>query len=136
MRKPLKYKYIILFDGICNFCSSSVNFVIDHDKHDRFRFAALQSDEGIKLQQKFNIDHENIESIILIDANRYYKKSSAALNIARFIGFPYNIIYPLIIVPPFIRNIFYNIIAKYRYKWFGKKDACRIPTPEERTKFL
>jgi predicted DCC family thiol-disulfide oxidoreductase YuxK len=109
---------------------------MSHDKKDIFRFAALQSDIGIELQKKLNIDHKNIESFILIDGNKYYKKSTAALRVAGMIGFPYNLLYPFLLIPPFIRNMVYDIIAKYRYKWFGKKKTCRIPTPEERVKFL
>ncbi len=127
---------IILFDGVCNLCNGSVNFFITRDKKDIFRFAALQSDIGIELQKKLNIDHENIESFILIDGSKYYKKSTAALKVAAMLGFPYNLLYPLLIIPPFIRNSVYDVIAKYRYKWFGKKNTCRVPTPEERAKFL
>lgn len=127
---------IILFDGVCNLCNGSVNFFITRDKKDIFRFAALQSDIGIGLQKKLNIDHENIESFILIDGNKYYRKSTAALKVAGILGFPYNLLYPLLLIPPFIRNIVYNIIAKYRYKWFGRKEYCRVPTPEEKAKFL
>ncbi|NOS85852.1 MAG: thiol-disulfide oxidoreductase DCC family protein [Ignavibacteria bacterium] len=127
---------IILFDGVCNLCNGSVNFFITRDKKDIFRFAALQSDVGIELQKKLKIDHENIESFILIDGNNYYKKSTAALRVAVMLGFPYNLLYPFLLIPSFIRNSVYDIIARYRYKWFGKKEYCRIPTPEEKAKFL
>lgn len=127
---------IILFDGVCNFCNSSINYVIDKDKHDKFRFAALQSDIGIELQKQYGIDSTKIDSVVLIMNSRHYHKSTAALKIARELGFPYSIIYAFIIIPPFIRNIFYDIIARYRYKWFGRRDVCRIPTPQERAKFL
>jgi predicted DCC family thiol-disulfide oxidoreductase YuxK len=127
---------IILFDGVCNFCNSSVNMIMARDKKDVFKFAALQSEPGIALQKKFNLDPDDLESFILVEGDKYYKKTTAALRVARKLGFPYSIVYVFIIVPPFIRNIFYDIIAKYRYKWFGKKEACRIPTPEERAKFL
>ncbi|HMT12599.1 MAG TPA: DUF393 domain-containing protein, partial [Ignavibacteria bacterium] len=105
---------IILFDGVCNFCNSSVNFIMDRDKYDLFRFAALQSDTGIELQKKLGIDPTDLQSIILIEGNRYFKKTTAALRIAKDLTFPYYLLYPLIIIPPFIRNIAYNIIAKYR----------------------
>ncbi len=117
-------------------CNGSVNFFITHDKKDVFRFAALQSDVGIELQKRLNIDHENIESFILIDGDRYYKKSTAALRVAGMLGFPYILLYPLLLVPPFIRNFVYDIIARYRYKWFGKRSTCRVPTQHERNKFL
>ncbi len=127
---------IILFDGVCNFCNSSVNLFMSRDKKDIFRFAALQSDAGIELQEKFKIDPDNIESFILIVGDKYYNKTTAALKVAGLIGFPYNLLYPFILIPPFIRNIVYDIIAKYRYKWFGRKEFCRVPTTEERAKFL
>ncbi len=127
---------IILFDGVCNFCNASVNFIIDRDKNNIFKFAALQSDIGEQLQRKFSLDSEDLSSFILIEGNKYYKKTTAALRVAKDFGFPWNLTYIFIIVPPFIRNIAYSIIAKYRYKWFGKRDTCRIPTPEEKERFL
>ncbi len=127
---------IILFDGVCNFCNSSVNFIMARDKRNVFKFAALQSEPGIELQKKFNLDPNDLQSFILIYGDKFYRKTTAALRVAKGLGFPYNLAYVFIIIPPFIRNIAYNIIAKYRYKWFGKKESCRIPTPEERAKFL
>lgn len=127
---------IVLFDGVCNFCNSSVNFIMERDKKDVFRFAALQSGAGIELQKKFNLDPNDLKSFILVDGDSYYQKTTAALRVAKDLGFPYSLSYVFILIPPLIRNIVYNIIAKYRYKWFGKKEACRIPTPEERAKFL
>jgi predicted DCC family thiol-disulfide oxidoreductase YuxK len=106
------------------------------DKRNIFKFAALQSGPGIELQKKFNLDPNDLKSFILVEGNKFYSKTTAALRVAKELGFPWNLAYVFIIIPPFIRNIAYNIIAKYRYKWFGKKDACRIPTPEERAKFL
>jgi len=127
---------IVLFDGVCNFCNSSVNFIMDKDVKNRFKLAALQSDAGLELQKKFGLNPNDMKTFILIDGDKYYKKTTAALRVTKELKFPWNIPYIFIIIPPFIRNIFYNIIAKYRYKWFGKRDACRIPTPEEREKFL
>jgi predicted DCC family thiol-disulfide oxidoreductase YuxK len=127
---------IILFDGVCNFCNASVNFIIARDKKNIFKFAALQSAPGEELQRKFSLDPKDLSSFILIEGNTYYKKTTAALRVAKDFGFPWNLSYVLIIIPPFIRNIAYNIIAKYRYKWFGKREACRVPGPEEREKFL
>jgi predicted DCC family thiol-disulfide oxidoreductase YuxK len=125
-----------LFDGICNFCNSSVNFIIERDKKNIFRFAALQSEAGEKLQRKFSLNPNDLSSVIVIDGDKYYKKTTAALNVMKDLGFPWNLSYVLIHIPPFIRNIAYSIIAKYRYKWFGKRESCRIPAPEEREKFL
>jgi predicted DCC family thiol-disulfide oxidoreductase YuxK len=129
-------KSIVLFDGVCNFCNSSVNFIIDRDYKDSFRFAALQSEKGIELMKGFGLDSENLKTIILIENGKYYTKTTAALKIAKQLKGFWKISYIFIIIPPFIRNIAYSIIARYRYIWFGKKDACRIPSPEEREKFL
>lgn len=127
---------IILFDGVCNLCNSSVNFVIKKDKNDVFRFAALQSEIGSQYINKFNIDPSQTDSIILIDVDKHYIKSSAALTIAKSLKGVYPLLYAFIIVPAFIRNWVYDYIAKNRYKWYGKKESCMIPTPELKSKFL
>ncbi len=127
---------VVLFDGICNFCNSSINFIIDRDYKDRFRFAALQSEKGKELMKQFGLDSENLKTIILIENGRFYTKTTAALRIAKHLKGIWKFSYVFIIIPPFIRNIAYIIISKYRYRWFGKKNACRIPLPEEREKFL
>ena len=127
---------IILFDGVCNFCNASVNFIIARDKKYIFRFTALQSDPGEELQRKFLLDPKDLSSFILIEGDKYYKKTTAALRVAKDLGFPWNLCYVLVIIPPVIRNIAYNIIAKYRYKWFGKRDACRVPSAKEKERFL
>ncbi len=109
---------------------------MDRDNKDRFRFAALQSEAGTELQTKFGLNPDRILTIILIDGDRYYTKTTGALRIAKELGGLWKLSYIFIIIPPFIRNIAYNLIAKYRYKWFGKRDACRAPTDAERAKFL
>ena len=129
-------EFVILFDGVCNFCNSSVNFIIDNDKNNTFKFASLQSVFGQKILKKFNLPVDSFSTLILTDGNTYYTRSSAALRIAKHLRFPYNLFYAFIIVPPFIRNLFYDIIARNRYKWFGKRDSCRLPSPEERDKFI
>lgn len=131
-----KNNYVILFDGVCNFCNSSVNFIIDNDIKNTFKFASLQSEYGRKLLKKFNLPVDSFSTLILTDGNSFYTRSTAALLISKHLKFPHNLYYVFIIVPPFIRNLFYNIVARNRYKWFGKKDACRIPKPEERNKFI
>jgi predicted DCC family thiol-disulfide oxidoreductase YuxK len=127
---------IILFDGVCNLCNSSVDFLIRHDKHDKFRFASLQSDIGIELQKKFNLDPEELKTFFLIDGAKYYSRSTAALKAAKELGFPWNLAYMFILVPRFIRDSVYRLISRYRYKWFGKRSTCRLPSPEEKVKFL
>ncbi len=130
------YNNIILFDGVCNFCDSSVNFIIDKDKKNIFKFAALQSDKGQEILDYFNLPKDDFDSFVFIENNKVYKKSSAALKIANKLGGLWKVSYPLIIIPSFIRDFFYSLIARNRYRLFGKKDACRIPTPEFKQKFL
>jgi len=127
---------IILFDGVCNLCNSSVNFIIDNDHKNVFKFTSLQSEKGIELLKKYDLLDKNIDSVILVENDKAYVKSDAALKIAKTLGGKYKLFYGLIILPAFIRNFFYDIIAKNRYKWFGKKDSCRIPTLELKSKFL
>jgi len=130
-------KKIILFDGVCNLCNSVVNFIIRHDKNDVFRYASLQSDIGIKLANERKIDTSKLDSIILIDPKiAYYHKSTAALHIAKQLSGIYPLLFVYIILPKFIRDWIYDIIAKNRYKWFGKKDSCIIPTPELKSLFI
>ncbi|MCR9181607.1 MAG: thiol-disulfide oxidoreductase DCC family protein [Flavobacteriaceae bacterium] len=129
-------KKTILFDGVCNLCNGSVVFIIKRDKKDVFRFAAIQSEEGRQLIQNYNIDTSKIDSILLLDGETYYTKSTAALKIARHLKGGYPLLYGFMILPRFLRNWVYDIIARNRYKWFGKKESCMIPTPELKAKFL
>ncbi|MEZ4857691.1 MAG: thiol-disulfide oxidoreductase DCC family protein [Flavobacteriaceae bacterium] len=127
---------IILFDGVCNLCNSAVNFVIRHDSKNKFKFAALQSEIGQQLISKYNIDTSQTDSIILIDNNKAYIKSTAALRIAKYLDKGYPLLFGFTILPTFLRNWVYDYIAKNRYKWYGKKDSCMIPTQELKNKFL
>ncbi|NNK73402.1 MAG: thiol-disulfide oxidoreductase DCC family protein [Flavobacteriaceae bacterium] len=130
-------KKLILFDGVCNLCNNSINFVIKHDKKDLFLFAPLQSETGKALIQQHHIDTEKIDSIILADNEGVLSfKSTAALKIAARLGFPINLAVIFFIIPPFMRNVLYDYVARNRYKWFGRKDKCMIPTPELKAKFL
>ena len=131
-------KSIILFDGVCNLCNTSVNFIIKHDTNNHFRFASLQSDAAKEqlLHNNIKNDKNQLDSIILIENNHIYYQSSAALRILKKLKFPINFGYVFIVIPSFIRDAVYHFIAKNRYKWFGKKDICRIPTKEELDKFL
>lgn len=132
-----KNKKIILFDGVCNLCNTTVQFVIKKDKEDIFRFTPLQSDTGKKLLTERNIDTENIDSIILIEPNvAYYTKSTAALEIGKNLKGLRTISSILLWLPESIRNIVYDLVAKNRYKWYGKKDYCMIPTNELKNKFI
>lgn len=132
-----KDKKIVLFDGVCNLCNSSVNKVISHDKNDVFRFASLQSDVGIAIQKHLQIDTKNLDSIILYEPGKaYYHKSTAALKIMNEFGGFWKLTQVFYIFPEFLRNIVYDYIAKNRYKWYGKQESCTIPTPELKAKFL
>ena len=130
-------KKIILFDGVCNLCNDSVQFIIERDKSDVFRFASLQSEVGQKLTTERGIDPEAMDSIILIEPGiAYYEKSTAALEISKHLTGGYSLLRYFSFLPEGFRNGVYDIIAKNRYKWFGKKDECMIPTPELKAKFL
>lgn len=126
---------ILLFDGVCNFCNDSVNFIIRRDPDKKFRFAPLQSEFGIEMRKKYAIA-DDIDSVVLIENDHAYMHSTAALRIARNLGGIYSLAYVFIIVPSFIRDIFYKLFAKYRYRLFGQKDMCMMPTPEVRERFL
>ncbi|MBT8181807.1 MAG: DUF393 domain-containing protein [Eudoraea sp.] len=130
-------KKIILFDGVCNLCNSSIQFVIRHDKKNRYKFAALQSDTAKILLNERGIDSSQIDSIILIDPNTaYYIKSTAALEIGKSFGGGWRLLSIFEWVPRPIRDWIYDLIAKNRYSWFGKQNDCMIPTPELKAKFL
>ena len=132
-----KNKQLILFDGVCNLCNSSVNFVIKHDKKNKFLFTPLQSELASQIVEEFQIDRKKTDSILLYTPEKVITyKSTAALKIASHLGFPINILSVFLIIPAFIRNWVYDFIAKNRYKWFGKKERCMIPTPELKSKFL
>lgn len=135
MQSETIYK-IILFDGVCNLCNGAVTYIIKRDKKNVFKFAALQSEIGKELVSKFKIDTSKVDSIIFIDGEKHYEKSSAALHIAKHLSGAYPLLFGFIIMPGFIRDSFYDYIAKNRYKWFGKKESCMIPTLELKSKFL
>lgn len=126
---------IILFDGVCNFCNSSVQFIINRDPTGIFKFASLQSDTGKKLLKQAGLT-ENLESIVLIIGDKYYLKSTAALQICRRLQGVWKLISLLRVVPVPIRDYFYNFIARNRYNWFGMQESCMLPTPEIRNRFL
>ncbi|MAE87470.1 MAG: hypothetical protein CMB80_32350 [Flammeovirgaceae bacterium] len=126
---------VILFDGVCNLCNSSVNFVIDRDRG-LYRFASLQSDFAKELLNSSAIDPSSLESIVLVEGRRVYHKSEAALRVAGHLKGLWPLFRVFRILPRGFRDFFYDIIAKNRYRWFGKKDSCRIPTPELRDRFL
>ena len=129
---------IILFDGLCNLCSSSVQFVIKHDPKAVYKFASLQSEVGQKLllDNGFSITDNNFSSFILLENNKIYTESTAALRVARNLNGLLPILYCTIIIPSFIRNAVYKFISKNRYKWFGQRTECWIPTIDLKNRFL
>lgn len=130
-------KKIILFDGVCNLCDGAVQFIIKHDKKDVFRYASLQSEIGKKLVAERGMDPEEIDSIMLIEPGvAYYRKSTAALEIARDLSGGYSLLKNFLFIPEIMRDGVYDFIANNRYRWFGKKEQCMIPTPELKAKFL
>jgi len=129
-------KYTVLFDGVCNLCSGSVQFIIKRDSKGTFQFASLQSDVGQQLLDKFKIDKNLLHSVILIRGDQFFQRSDAALEIARKLSGGWPLFYSFKITPRFIRDGIYNWIARYRYRFFGKKDTCWIPTPELKARFI
>lgn len=127
---------VILFDGICNFCNSAINFVIRHDRKKIFRYASLQSEAGKQLIQQYLGDNPLPDSFILIHDGKMYMRSTAALKVLKLLGRNFALAYGFIIVPRFIRDGVYNFIARNRYKWFGKKESCMIPSKEIAELFL
>jgi|SRR6218665_77657 len=126
---------IVLFDGVCNFCNSLVNFAIRHDKKSKLRFATLQSLTGQQLKAQYGLGEET-DSGVMIKNGKAYKYSDAAIQIARHLDWPAKMIYALKIFPGFIRQPVYRWIARNRYKWFGKKEECMVPTKEIRDRFI
>jgi len=127
---------IILFDGVCNLCNNSVNFIIERDKNEKFLFTSLQSEAGKSLLKKHDLSAVGMASIILLSKTKVYDKSTAALKIASQLSGLWPLLYIFIIVPTFIRDYFYTLIANNRYRWFGRTEACQVPTPELKRRFI
>jgi predicted DCC family thiol-disulfide oxidoreductase YuxK len=127
---------IILFDGICNFCSGIVLFTLKRDPEGIFRYAPLQSEAGQSLLRHFGLLTDDFNSLILVEGNKYYQKSTAVLRIAKRIRGLWPLLYLFVTVPRPIRDFIYDLVAKNRYKWFGKKEECLIPTPDIKSRFL
>lgn len=121
---------VILFDGVCNLCNSSVQKIITADPERKFRFASLQGEFGQQVLKQFHLPPSELSSFILLENNQIFTKSTGALKVARRLSGAWPLFYAFILVPRFIRDGVYNIIARNRYKWFGKKESCMIPSPE------
>jgi len=129
-------KPVILFDGVCNLCSGVVQFIIKHDPKKQFRFASLQSKFGEEVMKHFGLPVNQYNSFILLKDGKIYTRSAGALKVAKKLKGLYPLLYAFIIVPRFIRDAVYNLVARKRYKWFGKKEICWIPTPELKNLFI
>ena len=127
---------LVLFDGVCNLCNSSVNFIMDHDRQQRFRFASLQSEAGQEVLARHELATDYRHSLVLVEGEKAFTKSTAALKIARCLDGAWPLCYVFIVLPPVIRDFFYDIVARNRYRLFGRSDTCRYPTEAERARFL
>jgi predicted DCC family thiol-disulfide oxidoreductase YuxK len=139
---------VVLFDGVCNFCDASVNFIIDHDKAGYFKFAPLQSEEGAKLANQYGFESATaktdgassdlipIDSVILVENGKAYTHSTAAMKILKRLGAPWSWLSAFMIVPRSLRDWAYRVFARYRYRIFGRKDQCMLPSPDVRARFL
>lgn len=127
---------VLLFDGVCNLCNSSVQFILNHDKEEAFRFASLQSEEAQEVLGQFEDKPNDLSSVVLLENGTLYTRSTAALRVTRRLSGAWPLLYAFIIVPRPIRDTVYDWIARNRYRWFGKKDQCMIPSPDLKSRFL
>lgn len=126
----------MLFDGVCNLCNSSVQFILKRDKKNQFLFGSLQGKTGQDYLSKFNLPPDTLNSFMLVEGDVLYSRSTGALRMLKHIGGPWSLLYAFIIVPKFIRDAVYTLIANNRYRWFGKQETCWLPTPALKEKFL
>lgn len=131
-----KPQRLILFDGVCNLCNASVQFVITHDPEQLFTFASLQSETGQALLKEAGLPVADFNSFILAEDGKLYTRSTAALRVARYLSGLWKLLYVFILVPKVIRNWVYDFIAARRYQWFGKQESCWLPTPDLKQRFL
>ena len=127
---------VLLFDGVCNLCNSSVQFILTHEKNEKLKFAAIQSESGKELLSRYHIDAAQTDSVIFIENGKVYFMSDAVLTLTRYLKSPWNLSKNFLALPRSIRDFIYKRIAKNRYRWFGKKETCMIPTPALRKRFL
>jgi predicted DCC family thiol-disulfide oxidoreductase YuxK len=129
---------VVLFDGVCNLCDASVRFIVDRDSAEVFRFASLDSSAAHALLEGAERRGSDPlpDSVLLVEEGRVYDRSTAALRIARRLGWPWKLAYAFVWIPRFVRDAAYDWVARRRYAWFGKKETCLVPTPEIRARFL
>lgn len=129
-------KYIVLFDGVCNLCNGSVQFILKRDRNRKFLFGSLQGKTGQEYLRKYHLPADQFHSFMLIEANVLYTRSTAVLRVLKHLGRGWQLLYVFIYLPQVLRDGLYKLIATNRYRLFGKKDVCRVPTPDERERFL
>ncbi len=127
---------LLLFDGVCNLCNGAVQFIIDHDKRNLFRFASLQSELGQSVLREHDLEPELLDTVVLIQDGRAYTYSEAALRTAALLDGGYRLLSVFRILPRFLRDGIYRFIARNRYRWFGREEACRLPRPEWQARFV
>lgn len=127
---------VVYFDGVCNLCNSAVNFLIDQDTQSRLKFASLQSEAGKAVLHRSGLPEQDYDSFILVKNGQLFQKSDAVLEVVRLLGGGWSLLYGFKIVPRTWRDWLYTQIAQNRYRWFGKRTQCRLPTPELRGRFL
>lgn len=128
--------YILLFDGVCNLCTGIVKFILKNDKKEVFRFAALQSQSGQALLKQFDLPVADFDTFVLIIGDKYYTKSTAVLHVLKALGGLWEILYVYIVFPESMRDLLYDMVARTRYRIFGKKETCLVPSPEIKDRFL
>ena len=127
---------IVLFDGVCHLCDGAVRFILKKERNAELKFAPLQSDTGSSLLEQYGYPSDYLDGLILIEKNRAHDRSCACLRIARKLNFPWNLLFPLLIIPKPLRDFIYGMIASVRYRWFGKKESCSLPQGEDLSRFL
>ena len=132
----MKQEHIILFDGVCNLCNAAVQFVIRRDRSAKFQFASLQGSAGQELLKLHRLPLNDLHSFVYIENGKAYTKSTGALRVCKQLSGFSILLYGFIIVPKFFRDRVYDIIARYRFKWFGRRNECMIPTAELKARFL
>ncbi len=127
---------MVVFDGVCNLCNGAVDFIVRHDPDGVFQFASNQSEPGQRILAAAGVQTFDVDTIVLAADGKYFDRSAAILQIARRMGFPWRVVSAFVIIPPVIRDWAYKLLAQNRYRLFGKRDSCRIPTPNEQGRFL
>jgi predicted DCC family thiol-disulfide oxidoreductase YuxK len=134
--RPSSEHATVLFDGVCNLCNGAVNFIIDRDPSGYFRFAPLQSDVAERLLAETDAADATLDTIVLVEDGTAYVRSTAALRIARRLSGPWPLFYAFLAVPRPLRDAVYDWVAAHRYRWFGRREQCRVPTPDLKARFL